>query len=185
MSAPGELFMRWRVRLGYPVALAALWFARPTPRSISLGAGIGVAGLVMRAAAAGYLHKHESLATAGPYAYTRNPLYLGSALLTAGFLVGVNSWSAALIVGAYFAFFYPAVMHREEQELQARYADAFEEYRRNVPLFFPRLKPARFSDAAQPANFSWVQYRRNREYQAALGLLLAVALLIALMRWRG
>lgn len=183
MNAPGELFTRWRVRLGYPVALAALWLAKPTPRSIAIGALLGVAGLLVRAAAAGHLHKHESLATSGPYAYTRNPLYFGSALLTAGFLVGVNSWWAALIVGVYFALFYPAVMHREERELHAGYGAAFNDYQRKVPLFFPRLTPAQFSGVAA-GKFSWAQYRRNREHQAAMGLFLAIALLIALMRWR-
>lgn len=183
MSPGGEIFTRWRVRLGYPVAVAAFWLAKPTPRSIAVGAVIGVAGLLMRAAAAGHLHKHESLATSGPYGYTRNPLYFGSALLTAGFLAAVNSWWAALIVGIYFAFFYPAVMHREERELHARYSAAFDEYQRKVPLFFPRLTPARQSGAAS-REFSWAQYRRNREYQAALGLLFATVLLIALMRWR-
>jgi hypothetical protein len=105
-------------------------------------------------------------------------------LLTAGFLIGVNSWWAALIVGVYFALFYPAVMHREERELYARYAGAFEDYRCRVPLFFPRLRPTQFPSAAHPPKFSWEQYRRNREYQAAAGLLLAIALLIVLMRWR-
>jgi len=176
--------MRWRVRLGYPVAVAALWLAKPTTRSICLGAAVGISGLLIRAAAAGYLYKHESLATAGPYAYTRNPLYLGSALLTAGFLIGVNSWGAALIVAVYFALFYPVVMHREERELHARYAGAFEDYRCRVPLFFPRLRPAQLPSAAHSFKFSWGQYRHNREYQAAMGLVFAIALLIALMRWR-
>ncbi len=183
MSTSGELLTRWRVRLGYPVAVAAFWLARPTLRSIAWGSVIGAVGLLIRAAAAGYLHKHESLATSGPYAYTRNPLYFGSALLMSGFLVGVNSWWAALIVAVYFALFYPAVMHREESELRARYSTAFEEYQRKVPLFFPRLTPARLP-SAPASKFSGDQYRRNREYQAAMGLLLAVLLLLTLMHWR-
>jgi protein-S-isoprenylcysteine O-methyltransferase Ste14 len=183
LNSSGELFTRWRVRLGYPVALTAFFLARPTPRSIALGAAIAMAGLLLRAAAAGYLHKHEWLATSGPYAYTRNPLYFGSALLTAGFLISVNSWWAAIIVGVYFALFYPAVMHREERELRARYADAFDEYQRRVPLFFPRPTPARMPGASS-GQFSWEQYRRNREHQAAIGLFVAVILLIVLMRWR-
>lgn len=179
MNGGGDLFTRWRVRLGYPVAFAAFFLAKPTPRSIVLGAAIGAAGLLIRAAAAGYLHKHQLLATSGPYAYTRNPLYFGSALLAAGFLVAVNSWWAALIAGAYFALFYSAVMHREERELRARYAADFENYRRSVPLFFPRLTPARLlTDKA--SGFSWAQYRRNREYQAAMGLLFAIAVLVVL-----
>src|SRR6184192_3113530 len=76
MSLPGSFFMRWRVRLGYPLAVVVLWFSRPVPRSILLGGLVGIIGLWLRAYAAGYLHKQEVLTVTGPYAYTRNPLYL-------------------------------------------------------------------------------------------------------------
>ena len=97
MTTLAEFSTRWRVRLGYPVALACLWLARPTPARLALGVGIAGAGLVLRGAAAGHLRKHKQLTTSGPYAYTRNPLYLGSALLAAGFLVASHSWPAAAI----------------------------------------------------------------------------------------
>src|ERR1700674_3699991 len=71
MSAAGNFFVRWRVRLGYPLAIAVLYFSQPTPRSILLGALAGVIGLSVRAYAAGYLHKQEVLSVTGPYAYTR------------------------------------------------------------------------------------------------------------------
>jgi protein-S-isoprenylcysteine O-methyltransferase Ste14 len=80
MSGAGNFFVRWRVRLGYPLAIAVLYFSRPTPRSILLGALAGVIGLWVRAYAAGYLHKQEVLTVTGPYAYSRNPLYLGAKL---------------------------------------------------------------------------------------------------------
>ena len=85
MPAP-NFWIRWRVRIGYPVALAYLIFARPMMRSLVAGAFVGVVGLAMRAWAAGYLRKHEALATSGPYAFTRNPLYFGSVILAAGFI---------------------------------------------------------------------------------------------------
>ena len=84
MRLPGTFFMRWRVRLGYPLAVVVLWFSRPSPRGILLGGLTGVLGLWLRAYAAGYLHKHEMLTVSGPYAYTRNPLYLGSAIMALG-----------------------------------------------------------------------------------------------------
>ena len=167
---------RWRVRLGYPLALACLWLARPTPGRLALGAGIAGAGLVLRGAAAGHLRKHEQLTTSGPYAYTRNPLYLGSALLAVGFLVACGSWIVTALLTAYFALFYPAVMRREEQELRARYGSAFDDYAARVPLFWPRLTFGGTS-RAPGERFSWALYRRNREYQAALGFLGAIALL--------
>lgn len=177
----GEVFMRWRVRAAYPVALVCFWLARPTPRSLAWGATIAALGLALRAAAAGHLLKHQQLATSGPYAYTRNPLYLGSALLAAGFLVAGRSWLAAAILAAYFAVFYPAVMWREEQELLVQYGRAFQDYAARVPLFWPRLG----RDVASGARFSWDLYRRNREYQAGLGYLAGIALLCLRMYLRG
>src|SRR2546429_6457892 len=117
MSATGSFFVRWRVRLGYPLAVAVLYFSRPTPRSIVLGALTGLAGLWLRAYAAGYLHKQEVLTVTGPYAHTRNPLYLGSAILALGAGVATHSWISATILLVYFAVVYSVVMRREEGEL--------------------------------------------------------------------
>ncbi len=183
MTAPGEFFTRWRVRFSYPLALAACWFARPTPRFIAVGAFVGLIGLLVRAAAAGYLRKNEELACSGPYAFTRNPLYLGSSILAAGFLIGIHSWWAAAIVAVYFALFYPAVIRREENYLRTLHGAAFEEYSKSVPIFLPRLSP-RSGAAKSPAGFSWGQYVRNREYRAAIGFAAGVALLVVLMKWR-
>jgi len=83
--------VRWRVRLGYPLAVAVLFFARPQPRSILYGGLVGLVGLALRAWAAGYLHKQEVLTVTGPYAYTRNPLYLGSAVLALGVAIATRS----------------------------------------------------------------------------------------------
>ncbi len=168
---------RWRVRAGYPVALTYHWLARPTPRTLAVGGVIGLAGLLLRALAAGYLRKHESLATAGPYAWTRNPLYLGSAALGLGLLVAGNDWLAAAIVTAYFLAFYPAVTRREEQDLRERYGAAYEDYAREVPLFWPR-RPSR---EIRAAGFSFELYRRNREYRAAVGFAAGLALLLLKM----
>ena len=99
----GAFFARWRVRLGYPCAILVLSFARPTPRSILWGVPLGLLGLFVRARAAGHLHKQEILTVTGPYAYTRNPLYLGSAILTLGAAVAAHSWMSAVILCAYFA----------------------------------------------------------------------------------
>ncbi len=173
----GEIWMRWRVRAGYPVALACWLLARPTAESLLVGAGLAGLGLLLRGAAAGYLRKGERLATSGPYAFTRNPLYLGSALLAAGFAVASHSWIAAAILAAYFALFYSAVMRREEQELRVRYGATFDDYAARVPLFWPRWTSTTKSSIAGGTAFSWAVYRRNREYQALLGFLAGLALL--------
>jgi len=178
-----QIASRWRVRLGYPLAIVVLWLARPTPPSIVCGALIGAIGLLVRAYAAGYLHKQQVLATSGPYAYTRNPLYLGSAILAAGAAVAMRSWLSAVILAVYFAVLYSVVMKREEQELRSQHAAAFEEYARIVPLFVPRLTPV-IPPSTTPGAFSFAQYRKNREYRAAIGFLLFLGLLWEIWRLR-
>jgi protein-S-isoprenylcysteine O-methyltransferase Ste14 len=176
--AASSFFTRWRVRAGYPLAILFLYLAAPTPLAIGIGAAIAAAGLVVRGAAAGHLRKLETLTTSGPYAWMRNPLYFGSALLAGGFAVAGHSPWAALVLIAYFGIFYPVVMKKEEGELRERYGPAFIEYAERVPFFFPW--PPRGGNrvsGAESNGFSWEQYKRNREYQAALGALLALGVL--------
>jgi len=183
--------MRWRVRAGYPVALAYLVLARPTPRSIACGAIPAALGLLIRGISSGYLRKDSELATAGPYAYTRNPLYFGSAFLAAAFIVAGGSWIAGILVGVYFAVFYYAVMRNEEEDLCVRFGAAFEEYAASVPLFFPwpgnRRRAARAQPRRENDKFSRAQYLRNREYKAAIGTIASLAILFLRMwvrrRW--
>jgi protein-S-isoprenylcysteine O-methyltransferase Ste14 len=184
VKSAGAFFVRWRVRLGCPLAILVLWFARPTPRSILWSLPIGLLGLFIRAAAAGHLHKQEVLTVTGPYAYTRNPLYFGSAILALGAAVAARSWISAIILCAYFALFYSIVMRREETELQ-HHGASFDEYARAVPLFFPRLTAAKLSFGGA-GSFSFAKYRKNHEHQAAVGffLLLVVLLLIWWLRMR-
>lgn len=174
MRRPRSFWMRWRVRLGYPLALIFWVLAAPTPRSVLVGAIVAIIGLFIRGAAAGHLRKDQELATTGPYARTRNPLYLGSSFLAAGFAVAGRSWWAGALVAAYFGIFYYAVMRNEEEELRARFGAAFNQYAAHVPLFFPFWVGSEF-DANATGNgeqkFSWVQYQHNHEYRALLGLI--------------
>ena len=185
MSAIAAFFARWRVRLGYPLVIVVLFFARPTPRSILAGALVGAVGLWLRAFAAGYLHKQKVLTVTGPYAYTRNPLYLGSAILTIGAGIAGRSWISAVALFVYFALFYSVVMRREERELRLRHGAVFEEYARAVPLFIPRLTLVKVAQASV-GSFTLEQYKKNHEWQAAVGylFLLAVLLLIWYLRTR-
>jgi protein-S-isoprenylcysteine O-methyltransferase Ste14 len=178
-----DFFFRWRVRLGYLLALVVLLLARPTLRSILLGAAVGVIGLAIRAYSAGFLHKQEVLTTVGPYAYTRNPLYFGSCILAVGAALAVHSWLAAALLLVYFTTVYSFVMRREEMELRRKHSAAFDAYAAAVPLFFPRL--ARKSTLrGAGGSFSWAQFRRNHEYEAPVGFLLFLVLLVVLWRWR-
>ena len=183
-SQPRKFWMRWRVRLGYPVAIIYWLLATPTWRSIAYGTIVALFGLIVRAAAAGYLRKDRELAVTGPYALTRNPLYLGSAILAAGFVVASHSWIAGLLVSLYFGVFYYAVMRNEEEDLRMRFGQDFNAYASRVPLFFPNpfasrksQSPARSATNVEVnGGFSWAQYRRNREYRALFGAIAAMAM---------
>ena len=181
-SLPPPWRTRWRVRVGYPVAIACLVLARPSPVTLACGAALALLGLAVRAAAAGHLCKHQSLASTGPYAWTRNPLYFGSMVLAAGLLAAIASWIAAALAAIYLAVFYPGVIRREEEELRAEYGAAFDEYAARVPRFWPRPPGQRAPDTG--ATFSGSQYRRNREYQALIGTFVAFVVLAAIMLWR-
>ena len=183
-SQQRKFWMRWRVRLGYPMAIIYWLLATPTWRSIAYGTVVAALGLMVRAAAAGYLRKDRELAVTGPYALTRNPLYLGSAILAAGFVVASHSWIAGLLVSLYFGIFYYAVMRNEEEDLRMRFGADFNAYASRVPFFFPNIFASGKSQS--PANsatsvevnggFSWAQYRRNREYRALFGAIGAMAM---------
>lgn len=183
MSGERKFWMRWRVRLGYPVAAIYWLLASPAPKWIAVGGVLAFFGLLIRGLAAGHLRKSQELTTSGLYAQTRNPLYFGSSLLAVGFAIAGHSWTAGAIVMAYFALFYYAVMRNEEEELRARYGRAFEIYAARVPLFLPWM----FSEAAPPEGaeaprqFSWEQYGRNREYRALIGTIAALAIVWARM----
>lgn len=178
-----DFFARWRVRLGYPLAVVVLWLARPTLRSILLGAALGSLGLCIRAYAAGYLHKQEVLAVTGPYARTRNPLYFGSSILTFGAAVAMDSWWTAALLLIYFALVYSFVMHREAMELRQKHGETFDAYAAAVPLFFPRILPSVHVPTGD-SGFSWRQYKKNHEYQAVIGFLLLLVGLIVIWRLR-
>jgi protein-S-isoprenylcysteine O-methyltransferase Ste14 len=175
-----DFFARQRVRIGYILAVVVLCFSRPMPRPILMGACVGLLGLAIRAYAAGYLHKQAILTTTGPYARTRNPLYFGSSILAIGAAIAMNSWLSAALLLLYFALVYTLVMRREEMELRGHHGAEFDAYANSVPLFFPRLTAPK--QQAAPGSFSWSQYRKNHEYQAALGFLFLVLVLIAIWR---
>jgi len=178
---PLDFFARQRVRIGYLLAVVVLYFSRPDPRSILIGACVGLIGLAIRAYAAGYLHKQAVLTTTGPYARTRNPLYFGSSILALGAAIAMNSLLSAALLLVYFALVYTLVMRREEIELRGHHGAEFEAYAKSVPLFFPSLTTPR-QPAATPDAFSWSQYRKNHEYQATLGFLFLLLLLVIIWR---
>lgn len=164
---------RWRVPLGFALGAAYLVFAQPTLPLLIAGSIVALLGLGIRAYAAGYLEKDRSLTTGGPYAYTRNPLYLGSLLIGVGLVLAGAQWALGVAFVIFFLFVYGPVMRREERNLRQRFGQEYEEYAAVTPLFLPHGKPLK----GLQQKFEWRRYRRNREYEAALGYLIGIIFL--------
>ena len=176
MAEWSRVARRIRVPLGFAFAVLYFWLARPTWRFLGLGAVLIVPGLLIRALASGHVRKNESLTMSGPYAYTRNPLYLGSLLIGMGFAVASRSlWVVGVLVAMFFAIYVP-VIRGEEKFLREKFPE-FEEYARRVPRMFPRI--GRSSEGG--GSFSFDLYRQHREYNALLGALGMMAALVAKM----
>lgn len=166
--------------VGFVSAAAYVYLARPVKLSILIGSAVAIAGLVIRALASGHIRKNEVLTATGPYAYTRNPLYFGSLVLAAGFVIASRSWWMGLLVLVMFFAIYLPVIRSEEAFLRARFPE-FGEYERNVPVLFPRFTPYQSSSNS----FRWHLYWRHREYNAALGATVLIAILIVKAHWFG
>jgi protein-S-isoprenylcysteine O-methyltransferase Ste14 len=170
---------RARVPLGFVLAFLYVWLARPTWLSIACGTLVAVPGILLRAFASGHVKKNEELTTSGPYAYTRNPLYLGSLIMAVGFALAARSlWVLGLMLIMLFAIYLP-VIQGEEHYLRGKFSN-FEEYAGNVPRLLPRLSP--FGNAH--GSFSSALYWQHREYNAILGTVAVMAALVAKLYWR-
>jgi protein-S-isoprenylcysteine O-methyltransferase Ste14 len=167
---------RWRVPLGFVCAALFLVFSRPRPLTLAIGGAIALPGLALRAWATGHLRKNDYLATTGPYAYTRNPLYLGSFVMGLGFTVASGRLILGIVFAALFLGIYVPVMRVESATLTQLFGDRYLRYVKTVPLFLPRLSPYR--DGPEDKNkFDGALYKRYREYRAAIGMTVAWALL--------
>lgn len=149
-------------------------FLHPTWRSLALGGAVAGVGALIRLWAAGHIDKGKALATEGPYAMTRNPLYLGSLIMTLGILIAGRAYWFLLPFGVIYLVLYIPAMKREEQELFQGYGESFLEYARRVPMFFPRLRPV----AATSGSFLWSRVKRNREHRHLMVLVLAGIVLV-------
>lgn len=178
MASWSQIARHIRVPLGFGFAVLYFWLAKPTSRSIIAGGCVALMGLILRGIASGHVTKNELLAISGPYAYVRNPLYLGSLVLGAGFAVAARSWLIVMAMAAIFAGVYLPVIYSEEVFLRQKFPE-FEDYSRQVPRLLPRFTA--FGNAT--GTFSRELYWRHREYNAVLGAALMIAALVVKMRW--
>jgi len=189
MPSWSRIATRMRVPLGFLFAAAYFWFAHPSWISIGIGAIVTVSGIFVRAIASGHIRKNAALTMTGPYAYTRNPLYLGSVLIAVGFMVAARNWWIAAGALLMFVVIYIPVIRAEEKYLRSIFQD-YDQYAAHVPRLFPRLTAYRpvssspTSDSGETGGrFSMDLYRRHREYQAALGSLGMFGALVAKIFW--
>jgi protein-S-isoprenylcysteine O-methyltransferase Ste14 len=180
MAEWSKIARRIRVPLGFIFVVFYFWLAWPTWCSIGLGALVVVPGLLIRALASGHVRKNEALATTGPYAYTRNPLYLGSLLIGIGFAIAARSWWVGIALVAMFFVIYVPVIRDEEAFLRQKFPE-FEEYARRAPRMFPRLIRHSGDTSESSERFSWGLYLKHREYNALVGAVGIVTALIAKM----
>jgi protein-S-isoprenylcysteine O-methyltransferase Ste14 len=159
---------RLRVAFGFILLFAFAWLTDPSTDSLLMGLPISVLGLLLRGWSAGHLAKNQQLATSGPFAYIRNPLYLGTLIVALGIVVASRDWWLALIFTAVFFLVYLPAVELEEQHLRKIFP-AYELYAKRVARFVPRSK---WDGSKMP--FSWALYRKNQEWKALLGFLLAV-----------
>jgi len=162
---------RLRVTTGFVLVAAFAWFSHPDFYSLAWGLPLSALGLLLRGWAAGHLEKDSRLATSGPYAHVRNPLYLGTLLVAAGLVVASRRWLLALLFTAVFLLVYLPAIELEEQHLAELFPD-FALYASHVPALWPTWS------VPGKNRFQWRLYIHNREYQALAGFLAGVALLV-------
>ena len=169
---------RIRVPLGFAFAAFYIWIARPSWTSLAVGTLVAIPGILLRALASGHVKKNEELTTSGPYAYTRNPLYLGSLIMAIGFAIAALSLWVVLVTLLMFVAIYLPVIRSEESFLRQKFPN-FDEYAQNVRRLLPRMLayPSRTSE------FSRALYWQHREYNAALGTAAVLAALAAKLFW--
>ena len=155
---------RLRVPLGFVCGIVALALAEPTAQTLMAGAAVALAGEALRIWAAGHLEKSREVTTSGPYRFTRHPLYVGSTIMALGFVIAANSVAVAVVALVYFAIAYTAAIRREEAFLTEAFGDAYPDY-----------KAGRLGGVSRA--FSLERAMRNREYRAAAGLAIALAIL--------
>jgi len=178
----------WRLALCYTGILILIYFSKPTPRAVGLGLVFIAAGQLLRVWSAGHLVKNKRLTTTGPYAYVKNPLYLGAITIVMGFcIVGMPPWNLHLtwrdprlilylvFLAAFFLYYMPRKMKIEGDRLRAIYGEAYTRYDKSVPDMLPRLTPYRSGDDTR---WSWAQTVDNSEHGTIMSLGVGLALIV-------
>lgn len=167
-----------RLKAVWLIVIPFFVFARPTLQLAAIGAALALLGLFIRGWSAGTIHKDKEVTTTGPYAHTRNPLYVGSFFIGVGVSLAGGHWIWPAVFIAFYVAVYGRTMAFEEKILAEEFGDTYRDYVANVPRVIPRLTPYR-APGVEGGGFRWSQYRRYREWEASLGALAAFGILVA------
>ena len=157
------------------MAVLFLLFSWPSWLTILIGLPLALTGAAIRAWASGHLEKNRALATSGPYAFTRNPLYFGSFVMTLGCAVAGGSTVLAVVLVIFFLAVYLPVMQSEAQHMAQLFAVDYRAWAQETPLFFPSIAPY---SARRHTAFDRRLYVKHREYRVLLGLAAVFGLLV-------
>lgn len=164
-----KILYRWRVRAGLIGAVLVIILAQPDPPSLIIGLAVTLPGLLLRTWASGHLKKDKELTVSGPYMYSRNPLYLGNLIIGLGIIIASRSlWVLGIFV-FYFLLFYPLIIQVEVEKMNRLFPREYEGYANQTSVLLPARKP--FS-APKKNRFSWMLYRKNKEWRAFIGTIL-------------
>jgi len=131
----------------YPFGFFVMFFCSLDEASIRAGIGFIIAGVLIRLWSNGYAIKNDKLTTSGPYAFVRNPLYLGTFLIAIGFVIVLKSDPALLerVAGGIFllalSFMYYQTINAEQGMLLTKFNGAYSDYCKQVPAMIPCLVP--------------------------------------------
>jgi len=176
---------RIRVPAGFLFAAVYLIAAEPRPQILLIGGGVAMIGLFVRAYAAGVIEKNARLAVSGPYAHTRNPLYLGSGIAALGLSIAAGSWWLVVLAATFFVAVYLPVIRREQIRMEELFGLKYKEYSAAVPLLLPRFTAWRSSPTIPTTinRFTWRRYWSNHEYRAAGAFIIITGFLVFKMFW--
>ncbi|MDD5617654.1 MAG: isoprenylcysteine carboxylmethyltransferase family protein [Candidatus Omnitrophica bacterium] len=166
-----ERWFKLRFAILYPFGVFLVLFAIPDDKSIQQGIGFIITGLLIRSWANGYAIKMDKLTTSGPYAFIRHPLYLGTALVIAGFIIMLKFYYLGALFLIILLFTYSATIKKEENMLEAKFGAPYLDYKKNVPMIFPALRPYR---KGEKWPFSFKRLIKSQEYKAFFWMIILV-----------
>ena len=150
-----------RQLLGLALIPLLCGLGRPSGLSFWLGMVLVVLGIAVRMWASGVIFKNQVLATTGPYAFVRHPLYVGNVAVLFGFALASALWWAAPLVVAFLLFYYPPAVEYEDRKLHHMFGEQWSDWSVHVRALFPRRSPY---PSAQRGHWSFAQsLRRNGE----------------------